>query len=347
MNPMRIAQVMLGKGFGGAERSFVDISRALSERGHAVLAIGDPRGRALAMLETLPGITCRPITCLGSWDRIAAWRIGRRLRDFDAEVVHTHLARAAHLAGGAADRLGIPSIAKTHNLVDARYYRAISHVVPTTQAQADHLCRQGVDPARIEIIPNFSAVEPVDTIRRAAVPPWRVVAVGRLVEKKGFDTLIDASARLRDANVPFRLEIAGDGPERAALTRRVALRNLAGHVQLVGWRDDVPAFLEGAHLFVLPSRDEPFGIVLLEAMARGIPIVATRTQGPLEILSTASAKFVDAEQPAALCAAMQRALGNHRATEMAERAREDFIARYAKDVIVSRYETSYERLIAR
>ena len=74
MSTMRIAQVMLGKGFGGAERSFVDISRVLAERGHRVLAIGDPRGRALAMLDGTPGISCKRVTCLGSWDRIAAWR---------------------------------------------------------------------------------------------------------------------------------------------------------------------------------------------------------------------------------------------------------------------------------
>ena len=336
---------MLGKGFGGAERSFVDISRALAERGHSVLAIGDPRGRALAMLEASPGIVCKPIYCLGAWDRIAAWRISRSLRAFGAQVVHTHLARAAHLAGGAAASRGVPSIAKTHNLVDARYYRAIDRVVPTTKAQAEHLRKQGVDAARIEIIPNFSAAAPVETITITPAPPWRLVGVGRLVRKKGFDTLIDACAILRKANVPFELEIAGDGPERGALEQHVQRRCLAEQVRLVGWRDDVPAFLKGAHLFILPSRDEPFGIVVLEAMARGIPIVATRTQGPLEILSAVSAEFVDADQPAMLSAAMQRALETHRATEMAKQARDDFVARYTQDAIVSRYEASYRSLI--
>jgi len=340
---MRIAQVMLAKGFGGAERSFVDLTNALAAQGHEVLAIGDARGVALAALDDAPALTRFALRCYGTWDRLAEHAMRREMSRFDPLVVHAHLARAAHLAGRAAHALGRPTLAKTHNLVNLKYYQHIDCLVPTTLAQERYLLAHGTAAQAIERIPNFSRVAAVEQVPPAGGPPWRIVALGRFVAKKGFDTLLEAFARLRAAGVEATLEIGGDGPERARLERDIARHGLAAAVRLRGWIDDVPTFLDGASLFVLPSRDEPFGIVLLEAMARGVPIVATRTQGPLEILGDAAASLVDADDAPALAAAMRASLagtGRGHAERALARYRDD----YSAAVVVARYAALYERL---
>ena len=99
----------------------------------------------------------------------------------------------------------------------------------------------------------------------------RLTALGRFVKKKGFDTLLEAFASLRkESNV--KLTIGGDGPERNALKQLAMDLDISDKVEFVGWVEDVAEFLSGSDLFVLPSREEPFGIVILEAMAVGIPL---------------------------------------------------------------------------
>lgn len=118
---MRIAQIMLAKQFGGAERSFVDLSSALADRGHEILAIVEQRSVAVTQLPTHPNIKCASVRCRGVWDLLCKRRIQRCLAHFAPDLAQTHLARAAHLGGGAARKRNIPTLAKTHDLVDLKY----------------------------------------------------------------------------------------------------------------------------------------------------------------------------------------------------------------------------------
>jgi glycosyltransferase involved in cell wall biosynthesis len=106
-----------------------------------------------------------------------------------------------------------------------------------------------------------------------------VLGVGRLVPQKGFDLLIDAFATIERAGP--NLVIAGDGYERAALARRAVALGIADRVHLLGMveRSRLPTLMRGAQAFAFPSRGEPFGIALLEAMAAGVPAVATAAGG--------------------------------------------------------------------
>ncbi|MGR8918652.1 MAG: glycosyltransferase family 4 protein [Gammaproteobacteria bacterium] len=341
---LRTAQVMLGRGFGGAERSFVDLCHALARRGHAVLAVCDPRGRAIASLDGASGVELAPVVCRGAWDRWAGHHIRRALATFHPGVVHTHLARAAHLGGRAARRLSLPTVAKTHNLVDLKYYSDIDCLVPTTREQERYLLAHGVRPQAIERIPNFSALTP-RPVRASDTPPRRVKALGRFVAKKGFDLLIDALAA--PALAALELELAGDGPERASLMARARAAGVDERVSFTGWVDDVGTFLADAELFVLPSRDEPFGIVILEAMAAGVPVVTTPTAGPSEILDEETAYFAADATVEALVAAVERACRDAGRSERAAAAQRLFTTRYSEDVVVQRYLELYARLRAR
>lgn len=338
---MNICQVMLAKGFGGAERLFVDLCRALAARGHEVTAVCHPRGQAAAMLRESPGVIVEPMRVAGNWDLLAVRRLRAVFAARRPRVVHAHLARAAHLAGRAARALRLPVIAKTHNYVDLKYYRNVDRFVATTVDQKAYLVRAGVAADRVEVIPNFSSIPPAAAV---AAPGGDLAAVARLVPKKGVDVLLRALARLAAGGVDARLRIAGDGEEREPLTALAGSLGVGQRVRFAGWQADVPAFLAGASLFVLPSLDEPFGIAVLEAMACGLPIIATATQGPREILREDEAWLVPPGDERALAEAIAAALRDPaEGRGRAERALRRFHAEFAEAAVVPKLLELYAR----
>ena len=158
---MRIAQLMLGKGFGGAERSFVDITNVLSKQGHELLVIVNRQGISAAKINKGRNVNLVSVSCLGTWDCLSRAAIYRHFARFLPQIVHTHLARASAIGGKAASDLGIHTVAKSHNLINPKYYRFVDRIVPTTRAQRSHLLKNGVSKERICVIPNFSTVNPV------------------------------------------------------------------------------------------------------------------------------------------------------------------------------------------
>ena len=168
------------------------------------------------------------------------------------------------------------------------------------------------------------------------------------MHKKGFDVLLHAVAHAAAQGATFRLEIGGDGPERASLQALAGRLGIEDRVTFCGWIDDVAAFLADADLFVLPSRVEAFGIVVLEAMACGVPIVATRLSGPLEILGEDTALLVPSDDPAAMAAAMAAAFAAPDAAEARARAAlASFKANYAEPAVMERYLDACRRLAER
>lgn len=343
---MRICQIMLGRGFGGAERYFVDLSNALAARGHDVLAICDSRGMARELLGARAGLHVQCIHAFGYWDPIAALRVRRLIAAYHPDVVEAHLARAAHIAGRALCGSRAPLVAKTHNYVQLKHYGRVDLFVPTTIDQHRHLLAAGIAPEHCALIPNFSSIPPVPEVPEPD-PGIRLVAFGRFVHKKGFHVLLDAVARLRREGLAPALALGGDGPLRAGLERQARQLGLGGSVRFCGWQSDVSRFLQGASLFVMPSLDEPFGITVLEAMASGVPIVATSTQGPREVLTGDCAYLVPAGDDAALAAAIAGALRDpQERRRKAEAALCRFRDAYCEEVVVTRLLDVFRRLAA-
>jgi glycosyltransferase involved in cell wall biosynthesis len=138
--------------------------------------------------------------------------------------------------------------------------------------------------------------------------------MGRFVEKKGFHVLIEALRHLRGAAVPFRAIIAGAGEEAAVLQRLTQERGLDSVVTYPGWQDDTARFFGTIDIFCLPSLHEPFGIVVLEAMAQALPVIATDSEGPSEILHDGEdGMIVPKSDPTALAVAIERMLDDRQA----------------------------------
>lgn len=345
---MKITQMMLAKGFGGAERYFVDLCLALADRGHKVQAICHHRFYGRELLAGDPRIELESFNVLGWWDLMARRNISTAVTRFAPEVMQSHLARAAYIGGKVRRRTHIPLAVKTHNYVDLKYYRDVDLFLATTRDQQRYLLENGIAGERIRLVPNFSSLSPCEETqagfeRKSA---YTFGAMGRLVKKKGFGTLINAFKQSLDQGLEGQLIIGGEGPERAGLEDQIAHLDCTDRIRLCGWVDDVESFLSGIDVFVLPSLDEPFGIVILEAMARGKAIISTRTQGPAEILDESCALLVGVGQEQELGHALiEVTAAPEQARTRAINALNKFQDQYSKDRVVPRLVELYQQMV--
>jgi sugar transferase (PEP-CTERM/EpsH1 system associated) len=172
--------------------------------------------------------------------------------------------------------------------------------------------------------------------------------VGRLDPVKDHVGLLQAFSQLA-ADPRALLVIVGDGPTRATLAATAAGLGLGGRVRLLGERDDVPAVLTGFDIFVLSSIAEGMSNAILEAMATGLPVVATRVGGNPELVADGSSGFlVEPGSPAALADALRRYLGDPGLLARHGRAaRELAQAEFSLERMVGEYGQLYGRLLAR
>jgi glycosyltransferase involved in cell wall biosynthesis len=345
---MRITQLMLSKGFGGAERYFVDLTLALDEAGHEVQVICNKHFKQIDQLRQVPTIRVDTVAPLGWWDVLARRKIRAYLIDFQPVVVQAHLARGAHMAGKICKESGIPLIVKMHNYVDLKYYRNVDCFIPTTIDQQNYLIKQGIDAGKISVTPNFSSITPANRVETTRSNDPCIFSYGRFVKKKGFDVLLLAVKRLIETGRKINLYIGGDGPELNNLRKLCSRLGLEDYVTFTGWVDDIRVFADKGDIFVLPSLDEPFGIAVLEMMALGKPIIATRTKGPVEILDDDMAYLVDPGNESALADALVLALGDASGRlQKAEKALYVFREKYSKEVVVTKLLDLYLNLVNR
>jgi glycosyltransferase involved in cell wall biosynthesis len=197
-------------------------------------------------------------------------------------------------------------------------------VLATSRGVADDLAHNyGVDSVRMAVVPNPVDVEDVERksrepiptdVRRADVPV--IVTAGRLAEAKNFPLLIDALKTLRSRR-SFNAWILGQGDLELDLRQRIAAAGLADCVTLLGFHANPYKFMAAADVFVLTSKYEGFGNVLIEAMASGVPVVATASFGTRDIIQhERSGLLIEAHDAASVAASLERVL-----TDSALRAR--------------------------
>jgi glycosyltransferase involved in cell wall biosynthesis len=201
-----------------------------------------------------------------------------------------------------------------------------------------HVLENGVDLERFKCIPTFEAA-------RENRPP-RIGIVANLRRVKGLDVLIGAAASLAVRQHRFLIEIAGEGDERAALQRQIDVAGLTNRVLLRGACEDVPDFLSRLDIAVLCSRAEGLPNAVLEYMAAGRPIVATRVGAVPELVEDAAhGLLVPPEDPGALADALERMLTDRPfAASCAAAARARVADRYSRAAMIRRFEDFYDRL---
>ncbi len=290
------------------------------------------------------------------------------------DVVHTHLLRADLMGGAAArwSRVGaIVSTAyaigdyrratrrKSDWLLDAACARLPTHVVAVSEAvRRDCVDRLGIASQRVSVI--HTGIEPPSSVNPFAVSSFRqqyekspgsplVVVLARLSYEKGVDTLIDAAATLHQTHRDARIVVLGDGPDRAALERRIDERRVGGVVSLAGHREDVWPALAAADVICLPSKSEGMPNALLEAMAMSRPVVATRVGGvPEAITHEREGLLVEPDAPADLAVALGCVVGDEAmAKRMGLAARRRVDEQFSARGVARRYGELYTSLLGR
>ena len=214
----------------------------------------------------------------------------------------------------------------------------------------------GLSPGKLSVIPNgvdyelFASATPAD-LTQFGIPQGSPVfiTVGRLEEQKGIDLLLTAASLVLRNHHDCHFLIVGDGCDRAALESQARQLGIANSVHFVGQRADVPNLLKASTVFVLPSRWEGMSNALLEAMAAGLPVVATAVEGSTELVRSGETGFlVPAGRSEDLAAAIRSTLEDAgRAREMAAAAQAIVRQCYTAESAVSGYGGLYRQLTRR
>ena len=355
---MKVLEVMASGERGGGAHHLLTLLPALRALGVTCEACVSENGPLADRLVEL-GFVVHRMPLMGSrFDPRSPVRLVKLLRKVRPDLVHWHGTRAAffgalalRLARGRPDRRRVPhGVYTVHGLsyrktitaggttAGRALFRRVEHmacagatrVISVLAADLEDLtARRFIAPGQGRHVPNaLNVSQRVSRDRAAArarigIPEadFVVGTVSRLVPGKTVGDLIDAVTRLPRAT----LAVVGDGPERGAVERRIDRLGLRDRVRLLGARDDVPELLAAFDIFALSSRWEGEPIALLEAMAVGVPCVATAVGGTSEVLAGGEAGvLVPAGDSAALAAAIEllRLDPEHRARiECAGRAR--------------------------
>jgi glycosyltransferase involved in cell wall biosynthesis len=290
-------------GVSGSEGHLLALLPALRERGidARFLGLDVPGTEAPAMharLEEL-GVPHLSVRCGIDVSPRLARDVIRAVRAESPDLLHTHLVHA-DVYGSIASRVtGVPFVSTRHNddryllgpfrYADRAFARRARRLIAISDAVRTFLERAGHDPRKLTTVryglDDLPAVPSSPTPAEAGVPVGAplALAVGRLIEQKDHSTLLRAFARVREQQPEARLAILGGGPLEAETRALAASLGITDAVALPG-RTEIRDWLERADVFVHTSRWEGFGIVLLEAMLAGLPIVATAVSAVPEVV---------------------------------------------------------------
>ncbi len=265
----------------------------------------------------------------------AGWVAGRLSRERGLPYVITE-----HMAPFPFPGLVTRSGSLTPRLAEA--YAGAAVRLAVSRSLAAEMERNGI--ADVEVVPNLVDESFFSPAPKEYADPFVFIALGRLEPRKGFDDLIEAAARIEG---PFELRIGGKGRLEATLRKQVRALQLDDRVSFLGelTRDGVHAALQAADCFVLASRHESFGVVLAEALACGLPLIATRSGGPCDIVTPETGLLVDVGRPDQLAAAMASMM-RHDGQFDPETLRRHFLERFSRAAVVAELEAVYARALS-
>jgi glycosyltransferase involved in cell wall biosynthesis len=357
-------------GIGGAERVVVDLVRYLApQRWRSIVLVPDVGW----LPDTLrsEGFDVVEMREHRSFDIAFLLRARGLARDVGAELLHSHLFGSAVRAAMLSRLSGVPAVATIHGAQDFRRterWSAIKLAIarsgirefvfvsePLRQVcmkamglREDRTCviNNGVDVGR------FSSNRDASTRSEWNIPPdaFVVGSVGRLQPVKGLETFLEAAAILKEASPEYRFVIVGDGhPEYkrqlVALSHELGLSEL---VVFAGFRPDASDAMAAFDVYTLTSRSEGFSLTTIEAMASGVPVVATRCGGPEQILAdSVTGLLVENGSAAAVARAVERLrVAPAERRQLAAAARAMVLERYTVEAQIRAYEQLYERVLS-
>ena len=383
--PIRVLRVIARLNVGGPALHVTYLARGLADRGYeTTLVAGDvARGEesmafvadhAGVEVKRLPGLS-RELSPLR--DPIAAWRLARIIRRVKPDVIHTHTAKAGAVGRAAALLAGTrrPVVVHTfHGHVLRGYFgragtllfraietalaRATDRLVAVSPEVRDELVALRVAPRDkfsvvrlgIELEPRVAVAGDVAEVRRRhGIPAGRFVVglFGRMTAVKRTDDLLTMLAGVRERGVDALLLLVGDGDDRERLEQRAHDLGLARSCLFLGYQEDVAPWYALCDAVVLTSASEGTPVTIIEALAAGRPVVATRVGGVPDVVDEGETGFL--VRPGDTHALAERieilARDPERRAAMGREGRERVLRRYAVDRLVDDVDRLYRELL--
>jgi glycosyltransferase involved in cell wall biosynthesis len=294
---MRILQISSARHFGGGERHIVDLTNGLIERGHELFVAAVAKSPILPELPTGISRNFFELSASNALNYTKAFALRSFVRAHDIEIVHAHMARdyplSALAVGGAArvrfviTRHVLFPMNKLHRITRGR----VARVIAVSQSVAASVRAQGIfRDDQIVVVPNGIDIRRFSSrVNDASSARLRVGILGELTPNKGQIEFVRAAEMVARQVNDVKFIIAGrDNSNEGAYGRQlkeiIQASEFRDRIELVEGEIDVPGFLTTLDLLVSASRSEAFGLSVVEAMAAGVPVVATATDGAREII---------------------------------------------------------------
>jgi len=324
---MRILQVSSANTLGGGETHVIQLVAALRSRGHDVVVAGRRPG------PLNPDIA---LPFLNSLDVVTAFRLRSAIVREKFDIVHAHVARDYPIVAAAAWGVKAVKVVCTRHLLypvrnNLLYSRVDGWIAPTQQILTT---LAALKPKQSVVIPNWVDLQQLPYRPHSFHKPVTVALIGQVSPHKGHDDAIEAMRSLGDG---FRLLIAGRGEE--SYLKSLKDKSAGLPVEFLGFVA-LPEFFEKTDIVIVPSWEEPFGLVVLEAMACGVPVIATNRGGPAE---TARGILIPPRDPAALA----HAIRSVREGDFVREARDHVETHYDIGRVIPMVENFYRTIVAR
>lgn len=292
---MRVLHVDSGREWRGGQQQVWLLCRELARHADVEQTLVTRLGSELARRVAADGGQVQGTAWEIGLDPRAWWQLRRAIFSFQPDVIHAHDSHALTLAATVAmDRTLIATRRVDFHVGRFGAWRRPDRIIAVSAAVKQVLTSDSIAPDAVVVIPD--GIDP-EEVRAASTPPLGIrrqlrlkensplaVNAAALVDHKDQRTLVRAADHARTREPGLHWVIAGDGPLRGALHAEITQLRLADRVHLVGYIDRVDALITEASVFVLSSKEEGFGSVLLNALALGRPIVATAAGGIPEVL---------------------------------------------------------------
>lgn len=363
---------------GGSGIIATEIGLGMARRGHQVHFICAERPRRLG--AKVPNVTFHPVHARDypvfpqvPYSLALASAMVRVSTEIGLDILHTHYAvphatsawMARQVLNSCALRAdsGPQVVTSLHGTditlvgADASYLPITRHsvaqsdlvTVPSAFLRDETYARLGLTPADtpVEIIPNFVDIDVYRPLERTRlIGPPVLVHASNFRPVKRVDAVVEIFAKVL-ANQPARLLLIGDGPDRPRVEAMLARRGLSHLTEMAGKLDHFEDRLRDCAVFLLPSSTESFGLAALEALASGVPVVASAVGGLPEVITDGHNGFLrpphDINGMAERVGFLLKNEGLRQ--EMGQQARADVVARFSQSPMLDRYEAAYRRVL--
>ena len=338
-----ILSITLDRKKGGIANSLISYSKALDLIGEKHLIILPNDAAAKDELLNLPNVQIFPLKKSSLYFHLLTRFIFKR--DYkhhieDSKWIFIHNSKLINFFNQYSFKLGmINHSGKLRNtlhrafnifLTHAGYERFISHYPDNESTNL--------------VIPHgFEQLSKVFSLKKNKV--LKVISAGRFVTKKGFNDLIKAAEKLQRDKFPVQIELFGSGPQEVELRKKIndqALKN----IRLIGWTEDLHNEFRKADVFCITSLEEPFGLIIGEAMMSGLPVISTQTDGAMEIFGTEPEKkgaiYVDFSSPDEIKNAIQAFSNDEKRLLLAQNAHDNINTNFSLERLSRKLKDLFE-----